>query len=73
MPRKTTKTWDEDHIGEFRTEVGIKYYVADGVRVAKKVGDDWIALVPGWHVDEGYSSDGGRLITSVEYDPDRLE
>jgi hypothetical protein len=42
--------------GEFRVEVGVKYYVVGGVRVAKKIGDEWITLVPGWRVEEGWAA-----------------
>jgi len=45
-----------DHVGEFRIEHGTKFYIADGVRVAKKVGDDWVTIVDGWVVEDGWSA-----------------
>jgi hypothetical protein len=63
---KTARIDPDDYVGEFRVEVGTKYYVADGVRVAKKVGDEWITLVPGWLVEEGVGPFGA--VTTVTYE-----
>jgi hypothetical protein len=72
---KLARKWERNETeDEIRIEVGTKFYVVDGVRVAKKVGDEWITLVQGWHVEEGWRSSilpniPSGPITCVEYEP----
>ena len=59
----------DEWTGEFRIEHGTQFYAVDSVGyVAKKVGDEWVTLVPGWCVEEGWG--GNAPVTIVEYDPD---
>jgi hypothetical protein len=64
-----------DFEGEFRIEAGTLFCVVEGMRVAKKVGNDWVTLVPGWVVAEGYGASldpdiPSGPMTSVVYEPD---
>jgi hypothetical protein len=66
-------TAGSDWTGEFHTKNDTEFYTVDGIGpVAKKVGDEWITLIPGWTVGEGWGAgpDGDGPITLVEFDPD---
>jgi hypothetical protein len=71
ITKKRARKWMRaEYEGEFRIEHGTEFYLADGLRVAKEVGREWITLVPGWHVEDFWCAGQSEPGTLVGYDPD---